>query len=236
MIKIPLPIIIAFILSGCVSYVTPGKRAELDKFVSENMEENFSAQPSKPFPASIAIVRLQGADYTNHNLERNGGIYGNGSYSAVLVREVENENDILIIADLPQVKDVVFLNKLLLPDKINSHEDVRIAASKLKADLIFVYTFDTKFFYEDQSVPLTVVSLGLSPTRKILVSTTASALLIDTRTGYIYGAFESSAKEVKRSTSWGILESSEKARLKTEESAFEGLLYELISSWSRILE
>lgn len=57
-----------------------------------------------------------------------------------------------------------------------------------------VYTFDTSFFDDDLSKPLTIISLGLSPTRKLSVTTTASALLLDTRTGYVYSTYESTKK------------------------------------------
>ena len=46
--------------------------------------------------------------------------------------------------------------------------------------MVFLYTFDTTFPDTHASRPLAVVTLGLSLARRISVTTTVSALLIDT--------------------------------------------------------
>src|SRR5688500_19227608 len=63
---------------------------------------------------------------------------------------------------------------MLLPDPLDSDKEIRVAASRLQADLVLVYTFDTSFFDINVAKPLTVITLGLSPTRRITAATTAS--------------------------------------------------------------
>jgi hypothetical protein len=125
---------------------------------------------------------------------------------------------------------------MLLPEKLESDQDIRVAASRLQADLVFLYTFDTSFFDTDVAKPLTVITLGLSPTRKISTVTTASALLVDTRTGYIYSAYEATEKAQTLATSWGSRDSADETRRKTEQEAFRKLVDDVVVTWSKVLE
>jgi hypothetical protein len=88
----------------------------------------------------------------------------------------------------------------------------------------------------DQLKPLSVVTLGLSPTKKVSVITTASGLLVDTRTGYVYAAYEATEKAGTLATSWGSEDAADKARQKTEQQAFAKLVDEFISTWPDVLK
>jgi len=124
---------------------------------------------------------------------------------------------------------------MLLPARLDSDREIREAASRLQADLVFLYTFDTAFFDTDAAKPLSVITLGLSPTRKITAVTTVSGLLIDTRTGYIYSAYEVTEKAGSLATSWGTRDTADEVRRKTEKEAFKKLVDEFETSWPRIL-
>ena len=125
---------------------------------------------------------------------------------------------------------------MLLPARLEGDREVRAAAARLQADLVFLYTFDTAFFDTDAAKPLTVITLGLSPTRKITAVTTVSALLLDTRTGYVYSAYEVTEREATMSTSWGSRDTADEARRKTERRAFGKLVDELVASWPKLLQ
>jgi hypothetical protein len=140
------------------------------------------------------------------------------------------------VSQLHQVAGVVTINRILLPERLESDREIRGAASRLQADLVFLYTFDTSFFDTDVAKPLTVITLGLSPTRKISAITTCSALLIDTRTGYIYSAYEVTERTETFSTSWGSRDSADEARRKNEQDAFKKLIDELVSTWPKVIE
>lgn len=225
----------ALSLTGCAhTYITPGHKADLQAFAPADIQESFAIKPTHPFPAAIAFVRVQAAGYNNYQLNERGGRHGSGRYSVILTREVETDAHFARIQALPQVSGVTTLNRLLLPDRLESDRELRAAAARLQADLLFIYTFDTAFFGSDASKPLSVISLGLSPTRKITAVTTASALLVDTRTGYIYATYEATEREAARSTSWGSREAADEVRRGTEAQAFDKIVGEFAASWSRL--
>ena len=180
-------------------------------------------------------VRVQGPKYSSYGVEKSGARYGTGRYSVITVREVEEDARIEQITKLPQVAGVISINRMLLPERLESDKDVRVAASRLQADMVLMYTFDTSFFDTDSAKPLTVITLGLSPTRKIRATTTASALLIDTRTGFIYSAYEATEAGDVRSTSWGSRDSADQVRKDTEKAAFAKLADQLVKSWPGLL-
>ncbi len=221
--------------AGCATYITPGAKADLQTFSSAGIQEGFAAQPTSPFPASIAAVRVQGPAYSNYNLSQNGRPVGSGRYSVITTREVEDPAQLERVMSLPQVSGVVALNRMLLPEDLRSDREVREAAARLHADLVFLYTFDTAFFDTDAAKPLTVITLGLSPTRKISAVTTVSALLMDTRTGYVYSAYETTEKAATLSSSWGSRDTADEARRTTEKRAFGKLVDEFVKSWPGLL-
>jgi hypothetical protein len=223
------------LLAGCATYVPPGPKADLQVFAPPDIQAGFAAKPSNPFPASIALVRVQSPGYSNHYLQQHGGTHGQGRYSVIFAREVEEQSDLDRLPRLPQVAGVVSLNRMLLPERLDSDREIRAAAARLQADLVLLYTFDTAFFDTDVARPLTVITLGLSPTRRISAVTTCSALLLDTRTGYIYSAYEATEKAQTISTSWGTRDSADEARRQNEKAAFRRLVDDFSGSWSRVL-
>lgn len=228
--------VIALLLSGCATYIPPGAKADLQLFAPPSIQAGFAVKPTNPFPASIAVVRVQGPTYSNYYLQQQAGKYGSGRYSVIMVKEVDEQSQLERVSRLPQVTGLVTINRMLLPERLESDHEIRVAASRLQADLVFLYTFDTSFFGTDIAKPLTVITLGLSPTRKIRAITTASALLMDTRTGYIYSAYEVTEKAETLATSWGNRDSADKTRRKTEQESFRKLVDEFILTWPKILE
>jgi hypothetical protein len=224
------------VLGGCSHYLPPGAKADLQVFAPAEIAAGFATQATAPFPASIAAVRVQAPAYTNHYLDANGGRVGIGRYSVIAVREVEMEHHFEQIAKLPQVAGVTGINRMLLPDRLDGERDLRTAASRLQADLVFVYTFDTAFFDTDAARPLTVITLGLAPTRRIAASTTASALLLDTRTGYIYATYEVTVRRDTVASSWGSRDTADRSRRDNEREAFGRLIDDVAASWPKLLE
>ena len=234
---IPLLLIIVSLLAGCATYyTTPGTRADLAEMASTNIQDSFLSEPSNPFPASVVAVRVQGRGYKNYNLGRSGGAITGGRYSVVPTKEVGEEDALRSVQSLPKVNGVISLNRLLLPEQLDSLDQLRESASKIKGDLLLVYTFDTVFYDENKAHIVTAISLGFSPNKRITAMTTASALLIDTRTGYIYTAYESTASAKTRSSVWGSQDSADQVRLETETEAFTKIVDQFIDSWGSISE
>ena len=226
----------AILLSGCASYITPGAKADLQAFAPPDIQAGFAAKPTNPFPASIAVVRVQSPTYSNYYIQQNGGRYGSGRYSVILAKEENEDSQLERVTKLGQVAGLVSINRLLLPERLDSDKEIRGAASRLQADLVFLYTFDTSFLDTDMAKPLSVITLGLSPTRKISAVTTCSALLMDTRTGYIYSAYEATERQQTLSTSWGSRDTADEMRRTLEQNAFKKLVDDLAASWPKLLE
>ncbi|MBM3860231.1 MAG: hypothetical protein FJ395_11345 [Verrucomicrobia bacterium] len=224
------------IVSGCATYIPPSGRADFSAFQSQSMQESFAAKPAAAFPASIAAVRIQASRYRSHFTEREGGVHGRGRYSVITVKEVEDAADFERIARLPQVGGLISISTLLLPENLTSDRELRESAARLKADMLLLYTFDTSFHENDASVALNIVTLGLSPTRRVFVRVAASALLMDTRTGFIYAAFEANEKRQTLTNAWESRQSADRARQDAEKAAFKQLIAEFEKNWPKIVE
>jgi hypothetical protein len=227
---------VALLVSGCATYIPPGGKADLQVFAPPDIQAGFAAKPTNPFPASIAVVRVQAPAYSNYYLQQRGGSYGSGRYSVILAKEADEDSQLERVNKLQQVAGLVTINRMLLPERLEGDREIRGAASRLQADLVFLYTFDTSFVDTDMAKPLSVITLGLSPTRKISATTTCSALLIDTRSGYIYSAYEVTERAETFSTSWGSRDSADEVRRKNEQDAFKKLIDEFATTWTKVLE
>lgn len=221
--------------SGCASYVTPGRGVSLASIDESepDIAENFKRKPASPFPARLAVVRVQDSGYYSH-CNRS---YGRGAYSVVTTHDVEKDEHFERICKLPMVAGVAPLNRMVLSRHLQNVKNLRVGASQLKADLLLVYTFDTSFDVPGQDVgPLTLISLGFLPNKQASVTTTASAAIYDVRTGYIYGLCESTANQKRLASSWSKKDAIDRCRIDTETEAFDGLVGEFEKTWKMILE
>lgn len=220
----------ALLFSSCASYVTPGRKADLATFTDPRVKKAFVARPTMQFPANIALVHVQASGYRSESAE---GV-GSGAYSVVTTRDIETDKDIDSISKLPGISGVVTLNRILLPTKLASDLDLREAAAKLQTDAILIYTIDTEFRDNDVIPPLTALSLGFAPNKQYKINSSAAAILMDTKTGYIYGALEEN--ELRSGLTLPLLSSRamESARKKAERAAFEKMLSSFGPFWNRV--
>lgn len=224
-----IPCLLVLSLASCATYTTPGRPADLGTFTNPKVKKAYMPRPAMRFPANIAVVRVQEGGYRAHNDKG----YGQGAYSVVTSRDIEREEDVKKLQNLPGIQGIATLNRLLLPQSLNSDEDLREAAAKLQADAILIYTINTQFRSNDVIPPLTILSLGLLNVERYEISSSASAVLMDTRTGYIYGALEEGNDRVGGNF---IFSGSDAARKASERSAYEKLLASLDPFWRRIYE
>lgn len=224
-------------LSGCAqSYYTPGPKAELAGLAPVDMEASFAAKPTLRFPASIVAMHVQGDGYSNYATRRQGGaVSQGGGYAVITTRDDAEQAELDRLGQLPQVAGMVSVNRMLLPPTQLGERELRMAASRLQADLVWLYTFDTRFFDHEQASSLKVISLGFLPTRKITVTTVASGLLIDTRTGYVYAASEATAQAQTLASAWGSEDSADEQRRISEREAFAKLAAEFTRAWPGLI-
>lgn len=226
---------------GCARYVTPGGPADwralgvTDEIVGEQTDytiaEKLQRRPLAGFPAAVAVVRVQDAGYRSHSASG----YGSGRYSVVPVRDVECEDQFARISQLPMMRGLAPLNRLVLPGRLNSDLELREGAATVQADMIFIYTLDTVFDVRSQIPPLGVITLGLFPDEEARVTCTASGVLMDTRNGYVYGLAEGTAGDRSLANAWTSSAAVDRIRRKAEAEAFENLVAEFEAVWKGVV-
>jgi hypothetical protein len=231
---------LAATLCGCATYTTPGGGASIAALVDNSSAEGtqvvsdpaiaaaLARRPAATFPAHLTVARVQSAGY--ETLSNRG--YGSGRFSVVTSRDIETDDDFIRLARMPGVAAVGPINRLLLPAKLETAEDLRASAAQLQGDVLLIYTLDTSFRTDAHEIgPLQVVSLGFFRNQNSVVSSTCAAAFIDVRTGYVYGVAEYTATEEQRSNVWSTHDAVEAARVKAEREAFVAALGEIEKAW-----
>lgn len=233
---------IALFQTGCVSYTVPGPGARMETFgvvtpgererlTDQQIQRELELKPLVTFPANLCVAHVQGVDYRNAY----GRAYGRGAYSVVTTREVETDEHFKRLADMPMVQGVATVSRMLLPSQLNSDIELRRAAAKLHTQILLVYTYDTDFYDENSGSPLDVVTLGFGSHKKVRITTTATAALLDVRNGYVYGVAESTAQHEQDTSSWNNEEKADESRRQAEAEAFDGLVDEVAKTWSGVV-
>ena len=235
------PLVFLVIISGCASYVTPGAGApskalgitpqeqkdQTDSGIAAVMEK----KPLASFPASVAVVRVQAAGYRTRTAY---GI-GTGEYCVVTLRDIESDADVARISALPMLRGVAALNPIVLPPQLQTDYELRLAAARVHADMLLVYTIDTQFLESDHTTPLSVITLGATTTKNLRILSTASAALLDTRSGYVYGLADATKIFEQHQNAWKTEDEVDHSRRKVEGDAFSAMVTDLQTTWSGIV-
>jgi hypothetical protein len=240
--RIVTTLIVCALLTGCAaSYAAPGRGAQLAMFGASEAEKakNTDAgiqlaldkKPLASFPAAIAVARVQAPGYTS----RTAHGWGSGQYTVVTTRDIENEDDIERLAKLQMVHGVAPLNRLVLPASLQSDYELRQAAAKMHADMLLIYTLDTTFRDTNRTTPLSIVTLGAANTKRMRILCTASAALLDTRSGYVYGLAEATKSHEELQNAWKTEDEIDTARRAVEAKAFGELLDALEKTWGSVV-
>ncbi|MBN2212457.1 MAG: hypothetical protein JW709_13755 [Sedimentisphaerales bacterium] len=233
---------------GCANYVTPGPGANMlamaetegiqinskDTLIDDyTIKDSFKRVPLAKFPAHIAIVRIQAGGYRSYTSTG----YGTGRFSVLTGHDIETDADFERISNMAMVAAAAPLNRMVIPPVIDSVTELRRAAAVVQADMLLAYTIDTQFNVKDHDIgPLGVITLGFLPNQEAHVTSTASAIIFDVRTGYVFGLAETTARETQMASIWSSAEAVDQSRVKAETKAFQNLLGELEKTWKGILE
>jgi hypothetical protein len=224
---------VMIVCSGCASYVTPGGPVRLDDINRADIAEIAARKPSPNFPARIAVARVQAPGYKSYSYD---GL-GSGRFSVVVTQELLTEAGFEAFGKWPSVAGVAPINRLLLPANLESLDDLRLSAARVQADVLLVYTMDTSFRVQGRAYgPLAAISLGLAPDRDAHVTSTASAIFQDVRTGFVYGVAEATAKATGLTNAWGARNTVDTKRLQAEQQAFALLLPQAEKTWTGIAQ
>lgn len=222
---------LATLLFGCSSYRVPGGPAEISLFAEREIKTELQRVPVAKPPIQLAVARVQAPHYRSYSSRGENS----GRFSVVTVRS-NSENAVLErIKELSEVEQATWLNRLLLESRLQSEKDLRVGAASLHADMLFIYTLDTRFHIGDPLTPLTVVTLGLSPHQTINVDATASGILLDVQTRYVYGSCDASAHKQVVASAWTSADQIDRTRLDTENSARAQMIVEFEKLWPSII-
>ncbi|MEM1424309.1 MAG: hypothetical protein AAGH64_09930 [Planctomycetota bacterium] len=227
-------------MNGChASYVTPGGPADLRAAIGMRSEgvtvehaiaKQLDREPAAQFPATLALLRLQDRSYGSYTARG----WDHTDYSVVTVRDVEDEADLERLGAMPGVRAVAPLNRMVIGN-LSSEQDLRAAAARVHADALVLYTFDTRFDVDTTIPALGVLTLGLFPNDIAKVTSTASAAVIDTRTGYVYALAESTHDTSQIANAWTNRDAVDQSRRRAERGAFAGLVGELERAWGGVV-
>lgn len=224
-------ILLVLVCAGCASYVTPGGPVKLEDIDRPDIAKVAARKPSPNFPARLAIVRVQAPQYRSYSSEA----YGDGRYSVLTAQELLTDDHVKTIQSWPALAGFVPINRLLLPSKFDSLDNLRLAAAQVQADILLVYTLDTTFRVQGRGYgPLAVISLGVLPDRDAYITSTASALFTDVRTGFIYGVAEATTKVSGLTNVWGSRSTIDRKRIEAEQGAFDQLVSQASVTWAGI--
>jgi hypothetical protein len=225
--------------AGCASYVAPGRGADLTNLgVSrEQLTDGYirtvlDKRPLATLPASIAVARVQDIGYKSATAEG----WGHGNYTVVTTRDIEKPEEMERLQKLPMIRGIAPINRMLLSADLMSDRELRQAAAELHADMLLIYTLDTTFNVEDNALPVSIITLGLSPNQQARVVCTASAVLMDTRNGYIYGLAEATARQSQLADAWTSEAAVDDTRRRTESEAFTKLVDEMTKTWTGVVQ
>jgi hypothetical protein len=179
---------------------------------------------------------VQGANYNSYSYNSYYKNTPRGAYSVITIRDIEKDGDFEAVAKLPGIAGVAGIKRILLNDNLNSDLELRNAAAQLNAKLLLYYTFDTTFNTETHVAPLGLITLGMFPNKDARVTCTTSAVLMDTRNGYIYSVLESTATNNQLANAWTSAEAMDQVRRRTEREAFEGLLASFVKEWPNVVK
>ena len=236
-------LMVCIALTGCAAhYTTPGRGAQLEMFggaskpaqdagTDGGIREALEKKPLASFPASVAVARVQEPGYCSYTARG----WGSGHYSVVTTRDIETEEDLARLAKLSHVRGVAPLNRLIIPSTLQSDYELRHAAAKMHADVLLIYTLDTTFQDFDRTTPLSIVTLGATNNKRMRIFCTASAALLDTRSGYVYGLAEATKNHEEFANAWKTESEIDARRRDVETKAFAQLIDEVEKSWNGVV-
>ncbi len=192
-----------------------------------DINEAMSRRRKARLPARMAIARIQRTGY-----EGGAPCQGSGEYCFVTTRDFETDEDFARIKKMRRVSSVTRIKRLLVPQDFSSIEQLRAAAKTMNANVLLVYSIDTKFKVDDTShQSLSVVTLGFLATKKARVDTTASAAIVDVANGAVLGVAEGIAYDEQKASNWSTEGKLKASKAQVEHQAFQEMLADLAQVW-----
>jgi len=189
--------------------------------------------PATPLPAALAYTRIQSQGYTSYSAD---GV-SRGRVSLVGPEDLERAADYETMQAWQDVSQIVRLTPILVPVTPDPLAGLREGAATLRADVLLLYTVDTRFTVDELPIgPLGVVTLGMVPNKSAKVASTVSVAFFDVRTGFCYGTAEGSARDDQLANVWSTQQAMDDCRRRVERQALEQALVESGVVWRLAME
>jgi len=211
-------------LVSCDGYTTPSEYSAVDhplrKVKKEEVPSSRNLKPAAKFPARIAMVKVETGYSGNMSLSRN--------------QHVERAEYAKTLGSLPGIAGMVNMNNTMVRSNRVSYASLRKEARNLGADLVAIYKFNTSTHTNNVSTLLSVATLGAAPTNGHRSVSAVSLLIMDARTGYVYGVEQASAEKRALSTSWGNDGASDHAEFRAEQVAMDEIMKKVPGFWKML--
>ncbi|MFT4571547.1 MAG: hypothetical protein ACI8TX_002203 [Hyphomicrobiaceae bacterium] len=222
-------------IAGCgTTYITPGGGSDLARLASGNLATSFARKPRANFPAFMAVVRIQAPGYS--------GVGGSSRFVITGPNHdpVTSDDHLNKMRDWPEMGRVWRMAPEKIPTDADSVESLRHAAGHAAgndADLVFIYSLDTtlaRLGQPTQALPIaSPFRFGPLMPADVEIASTASALIVDVRTGFVYGFSHFTAREQTSTRAWKTINDVEATRIAVEKQALDGTLRASGKRWER---
>lgn len=180
------------------------------------------ARPAVRFPTAIALAEVTS----------DGGGVGFQMRSRA---DFPTRRQLDRLRELRGVSDAFVIDPRAAPRSGTHAATLRRLADRAGADVLMLYTFDGESQIAGRSDLLALFSLGLAPSAVAEARTTARAVLLDTRTGYVYGLAEASLQEGELANMQGEFDAVDDALEKAERRAFAKLMDRFPPAWHEMV-
>jgi len=184
-----------------------------------------SARPAARPPTSIAMARVQtGSGWPSYT--RRTGDYVEESDAQ------PTDEQLRMIDDLPLVDDAFIVSPRASYSGEPLTDSLRRAANQAGADLLMIYTFETRTDGSEGLPPFDLLTLGMLPDKVVTAETRCHAVLIDSQSGYIYAHARSDDESWQLANHWTDDDAARSALRRAEQRAFDSMLNEFSAMWN----
>lgn len=216
--------------SACAVYRTPGGAAPADVMTPPNPAAD-GGIPVVPTPARLVVMRVQGPGYRSPSAQGTNC----GRYCAVAETDAVAKRMLDAISRWPSIAQAEALDAGLLPSRLDSLTDLRWAAAKIQADVVFVYTLETSFVVGGRALePDARLPTAKPAENGARIDCVADGRFLDVRTGAELGQARATASR-SLDDAWGSIAQLEERRVQTENAAVDLLLADAQALWSRLV-
>lgn len=216
-------------LPGCMHslYVTPVAQAA---DFSAGLGADGTAVAVEPIASGRAAlpVRLGLARVQSY-----GRVWAGSEWFAPSMTGLVDEAQVTRVRTLPGVADVATVPPALVGEVVNEGT-LRRAAARMGLDVLLLVTFQCQQDGGDALVPLSVVTLGLSPSHVAQATVTASGVLLDVRSGEVLGTIEAQGGSSRLGNTYTARDAAGDAARAAEREAAGQLVEALERGWPAV--